>query len=289
MTRNLASMTAHVYHEGMDVVCMYDHQMHDKLNYLNRYTVQSVLELVTPHEPHLSGVCLEFTGKDGTYPVEYFVPLWYFEGKEDPMRTDEKAMADPQPVVKRDRYVPSFENREDTTVKQAQQFENVPDTFPIADTEIFGKLIATGKAPNPKAGMGDKKPSLSLCPLSAQIAQEAAHRDGMLKYGWVNWREVRIQPQTYIDAAMRHLRLYENGEEFARDTGVPNLGAVMACCAIIIDAAAHGTMDDNRKHSPQSCDMLHDAEAMVLKLKGMQEQREAKNNANTILYPRTGE
>lgn len=135
-------------------------------------------------------------------------------------------------------------------------------------------LDRTGKAPNPKEAFGNKKPALTLCPLSASIAQQEAHLDGLLKYGWFNWRENAVEAQTYIDAAMRHLRLFEVGEELARDTKVKNLGAVMACCAILIDAELHGMMIDNRKHSPQSADMLEDAYKMVQALKDRQKERD---------------
>lgn len=229
------------FYAGSVIICINDHMLHDKINYLTRYVVLDV----------------ESDGQ-GRFLVKI---------------TDRQQN---QHWIDSIRFMPASKYDElcGDTPMHADETAHVDN---LTDSPIMRNLIAEGKAPNPKAGMGDKKPSLTLCPLSAQIAQEAAQRDGMLKYGWVNWREVRIQPQTYIDAAMRHLRLYENGEEYARDTGVSNLGAVMACCAIIIDSAVHGTLDDNRKHSPQSCDILHEAEAMVLKLKGMQEQREAKN------------
>lgn len=128
--------------------------------------------------------------------------------------------------------------------------------------------------PNPKQIFGDKKPRLSLAPLSATLKQVEAQMDGALKYGEVNWRDRPVEAQTYIDAALRHIRLYENGEELARDTTVHNLGAVMACCAILIDSQLHGTLIDNRKHSPASCDLLHEEEKMVAHLKEMQKQRE---------------
>jgi hypothetical protein len=128
---------------------------------------------------------------------------------------------------------------------------------------------------NPKKAFGDKKPGLHLNPLSAAIAQWEAQFDGALKYGEVNWREQPVEAMTYIDAAMRHLRLYENGEKYARDTKVQNLGAVMACCAILIDAELHDTLIDNRKHSPESCDLLHErGEEMVKVLRDSQAVRE---------------
>ena len=267
MTRNSASTTAHVYREGMVVVCMYDHQSHDKLNYLNRYSVRSVSSDEQGYS-WLEVMTRQFTLE--LFPAEWFIPEWYYEGKEDPMTYKDM---DPD-VPKKGRTVMAPHSYD----AQSQQFNNVPDMYSKTASGILDRLVAEGKAPNPKAGHGDKKPSLSLCPLTAQLAQEEAHRDGMLKYGWVNWREVSIHPQTYIEAALRHLRLYEHGEEYARDTGVSNLGAVMACCAILIDSAAHGTMVDNRKHSKAACDALHErGEMMVKHLADMQAQRDAKN------------
>lgn len=128
---------------------------------------------------------------------------------------------------------------------------------------------------NPKQVYGDKKPGLHINPLSAQIAQWEAHFDGALKYGEVNWRERPVEAMTYIDAALRHLRLFENGEVYARDTQVHNLGAVMACCAILIDSMLHGTMVDNRTPSKASCDLLHTrGEEMVKVLRNAQFYRE---------------
>lgn len=134
-------------------------------------------------------------------------------------------------------------------------------------------------APNPKQLFGDKKPRLSLLPLAGQLAQEEAQRDGMLKYGEQNWRDQPVECMTYVDAAKRHLELYLNGEAKARDTQVQNLGAVMACCAILLDAEMHGTMIDNRRHSPAACDALHEAEKMVQHLRTMQIIRDSQKEA----------
>lgn len=139
--------------------------------------------------------------------------------------------------------------------------------------------------PNPKEIFGDRKPRLSLIPLSGQLAQFEAQFDGKLKYGEVNWRKTGVEAMTYVDAAMRHLQLYANGEKHARDTGVQNLGAVMACCAIIIDAEAHNMLIDNREISPEACDMLHEAEKMVSKLKEMHVLREEIKNKKVFEYP----
>jgi len=127
---------------------------------------------------------------------------------------------------------------------------------------------------NPKQQFGDKKPPLGYFPLSAQLACMEALYDGRLKYGPHNWRDTKVEAQTYIEAALRHLQLYKVGEDRTRDTDVHNLGAVMACCVILIDAEVHRTLIDNRRHSPEEANLLHLAESWVENLKECQRQRE---------------
>jgi hypothetical protein len=129
---------------------------------------------------------------------------------------------------------------------------------------------------NPKQAFGDKKPSLSYVPLSAVLAMMEALYDGALKYGPHNWRENPVEAMTYVEAARRHIELWKVGEEITRDTEVKNLGAVMACCVILIDAQAHGTLIDNRPFSPVEADLLHEAEAWVTRLREKQRERETK-------------
>lgn len=124
-------------------------------------------------------------------------------------------------------------------------------------------------APNPKQRYGDKKPALAQLPLAGMSAQSLAHMDGDYKYGFRNWRKDPVEAVTYINAALRHLMLWAEGEEDARDTGVPNLGGVMACCAILLDAQANGTLIDNRSKSAAACDVLHDHEKKVARLREM--------------------
>lgn len=128
---------------------------------------------------------------------------------------------------------------------------------------------------NPKQIFGDKKPPLAYIPMSANLAALEAYYDGMLKYGPHNWRTKPVEAQTYIEAAMRHLQLYNVGEERTRDTLVQNLGAVIACCGILIDAAAHGTLIDNRDKSQVEADLLHAGEDWIAALKQKQKEREA--------------
>ncbi|MCV0350168.1 MAG: DUF5664 domain-containing protein [Nitratireductor sp.] len=132
---------------------------------------------------------------------------------------------------------------------------------------------------NPKQIFGNKKPPLGTIPLSAQLACLQALFDGALKYGPFNWRKNPVEAMTYVDAALRHLQLWKAGEQLTRDTAVENLGAVMACCVILIDAEAHGTLIDNRPISKVEADMLHQAENWVAHLKQLQVEREKPTHA----------
>lgn len=213
MTRNSASTIAHDYHEGMDVVCMWDHQMHDKLNYLDRYKVLSV-------ETDVLGLRLvEITARNHRnekFPAEWFVPLWYFEGKDAPLRMDEKAMTDPQPVVKWDRYVPSFENREDTVIDQAQQFQNVPDTFAIAEVKISGKPVGQ------KWDGGKTNPSLLFEGVPLALALVTRTLDyGYAKYQDAHgWSRVPNAIVRYTSAGYRHLLKKLTGETHDDESGL---------------------------------------------------------------------
>lgn len=131
----------------------------------------------------------------------------------------------------------------------------------------------TNTPPNPKEIFGNRKPPISYIPLSAKLAELEALFDGLLKYGPHNWRDQPVEAMTYIEAAMRHLELYKVGEEITRDTLVSNLGAVKACCSILIDAAVHGTLIDNRRHSKEEADLLYAGEEWVERLKEVHRER----------------
>lgn len=112
--------------------------------------------------------------------------------------------------------------------------------------------------PNPKAKFGAQKPNLALIPGSAQVAEALALEDGARKYGAFNWRESAVEIMTYVAAIRRHLDAYVDGDENTTDTNVPNLGAIRACCAVLIDAAASGTLIDNRPKATGASARLQD-------------------------------
>jgi hypothetical protein len=99
---------------------------------------------------------------------------------------------------------------------------------------------------NPKTRFGLTKPAMSVVPAPALVHLMRAMMDGARKYEPFNWRRQNVSSSIYYDAALRHLMAWFDGEEIAEDSGVHHLGHVMACCAILLDAQAQGTLNDNR-------------------------------------------
>ena len=113
-------------------------------------------------------------------------------------------------------------------------------------------IVATTFAPledgtgNPKARVGALKVPLHLVPPALSIGAAMALKDGATKYGPYNWRDEPINISTYIGAIQRHILAYQDGEDVAEDSGVDHLGHVAACCALLMDSKAHGSLIDDR-------------------------------------------
>jgi hypothetical protein len=105
------------------------------------------------------------------------------------------------------------------------------------------------KPTNPKDAIGTNKLPLHLWPTTASALGCVALAEGMLKYGRTNWREAGVRASIYVDAAKRHLDAWFEGEPVAPDSGVPHLGNVLACIAIIVDAQAAGKLIDDRAYN----------------------------------------
>ncbi len=110
------------------------------------------------------------------------------------------------------------------------------------------KEVAEERYPdnNPKTAYGRVKAPLHAIPPSALLHLGLAMEDGERKYGLFNWREKQVSASVYFDAAQRHLLAWWDGESHAEDSGVHHLAHVMACCAILIDAAETGRLNDDR-------------------------------------------
>lgn len=80
--------------------------------------------------------------------------------------------------------------------------------------------------------------------------------NGADKYGPYNWREKKVQSMIYLEACMRHLLSFQDGEENAVDSGIPHLGHAIACLLILIDAKETGNLIDNRPKAGATAAMI---------------------------------
>ncbi len=77
---------------------------------------------------------------------------------------------------------------------------------------------------NPKDRIGASKCPMGLVPVVA-IAEEApAMLEGLTKYGAWNFRGAPVRASIYLDACMRHLAKWQNGQDRDPETGVHHPG-----------------------------------------------------------------
>lgn len=115
---------------------------------------------------------------------------------------------------------------------------------------------------NPKTAMGAKKLPLWVVPFSAMCALAEALADGARKYGPYNWRKQRITASTYLSAIKRHIGAWEDGEDYARDSGVHHLKHAMACLALMLDAMSIEMLNDDRPPKGAGPRLLEEWEAL---------------------------
>lgn len=124
---------------------------------------------------------------------------------------------------------------------------------------------------NPKDLVGAKKAPLSLVPPALVIAASDALQLGAEKYGPYNWRDYPVQLMTYLEAAMRHLLAYQDGQDLDPESGKSHLSHAAACLAIVLDCLESGTLVDNRPKPGPAPKMLNDRD-MSAKEKALEEE-----------------
>ena len=146
----------------------------------------------------------------------------------------------------------------DTPEESKLPFVTVP-----ARTRVIGLRHAGAEGVNPKDRIGATKVDTTLIPVSAKVACAMALMDGgIVKYGEYNWRVEPVLVRTYIAAMQRHLDAFQEGEDYATDTGISHLGHVMAGAAILIDAMSQEKFVDDRPINGKA-QVINDANAWV--------------------------
>lgn len=99
---------------------------------------------------------------------------------------------------------------------------------------------------NPKTQYGVAKPSLTNVPPVGMFRVGQVMACGAEKYGPMNWRDDKITASVYVNAALRHLLTYWDGQNLDEETHLPHLAHAAACLLILLDAEAQGMLQDDR-------------------------------------------
>lgn len=103
---------------------------------------------------------------------------------------------------------------------------------------------------DPKGAAGALKTPLGLIPSYAMEQTALVHKLGSEKYGPFNWRDTGICASTYVNAILRHLNAWRDGETVDPESGISHLAHVACSCNILLDAGFCGTLQDDRNITP---------------------------------------
>jgi len=103
---------------------------------------------------------------------------------------------------------------------------------------------------DPKGAAGALKTPLGLIPSYAMEQTAWVHKLGYDKYGPFNWRKTGVCASTYVNAILRHLNAWRDGETVDPESGISHLAHVACSCNILLDAGFCGTLQDDRNITP---------------------------------------
>jgi len=114
---------------------------------------------------------------------------------------------------------------------------NIGDTDPVRTLNPL----------DPKGHAGSMKAPLCMLPSFPLHEASWVLKSGADKYGRWNWRENEVCASTYRSAMQRHLdQWFDGGEDVDEETSRSHLAHVIANACILMDAAKHGTLVDDR-------------------------------------------
>jgi hypothetical protein len=76
------------------------------------------------------------------------------------------------------------------------------------------------------------------------------HKLGAEKYGPWNWRETGVCASTYVNAILRHLNAWRDGESLDPESGITHLAHIACSANILMDAEVCGKLQDDRNKRP---------------------------------------
>ena len=102
------------------------------------------------------------------------------------------------------------------------------------------------KEMNPKDAVGSQKVSMSVIPFNVLAKVAIPLMEGARKYGKHNWRGIPIAAGIYVDATLRHLFAWWEGENLSADANIHHIDHAIANLIVMRDAMLHGTLEDDR-------------------------------------------
>lgn len=112
---------------------------------------------------------------------------------------------------------------------------------------------------DPKGAIGATKVPLGLIPPHAMEQTAWVHKLGADKYGPWNWRETGVCASTYVNAILRHLNAWRDGEDLDPESGISHLAHIACSANILMDAGYCGKLQDDRNTTRQ-CNEVEEAE-----------------------------
>lgn len=123
-----------------------------------------------------------------------------------------------------------------------KQNPEMPSNEPKIDVNDFALKLGL----NPKDAIGSTKLPLTLWSPLATAYGSLGLLNGE-RYGLGNFKAANVQMSIYLDAMLRHLLAFAEGQENDPKDGCPHLSAILANVAIILEARACGTLIDDRQ------------------------------------------
>jgi len=102
---------------------------------------------------------------------------------------------------------------------------------------------------DPKGTAGAVKVPLGLIPPHAMEQTAWVHKLGADKYGPWNWRETGVCASTYVNAILRHLNAWRDGEDLDPESGISHLAHVACSANILMDAEYCDKLQDDRNRA----------------------------------------
>ena len=107
--------------------------------------------------------------------------------------------------------------------------------------------MSSKETKNPKDLAATNKVPFGFLPWSVIAEVAVAMYEGVRKYASFNWRSSKVSSDVYISAALRHITVWQEGEDQDVDAcGLSHLTKAIAGLMILRDAQIQGTMIDTR-------------------------------------------